>query len=56
MDISETCGYTLEEQLNLFNNIKVLFTNKPLIIALNKIDIKRLDELSPEKRAVFEQF
>ncbi|CAF4472200.1 unnamed protein product, partial [Rotaria magnacalcarata] len=48
MDISETCGYTLEEQLNLFNNIKVLFTNKPLIIALNKIDIKRLDELSPE--------
>jgi nucleolar GTP-binding protein len=56
MDISETCGYTLEEQLNLFNNIKVLFTNKPLLILLNKIDIKRLDELSEEKRAVFEQF
>jgi len=56
MDISETCGYTLEEQLNLFNNIKVLFTNKPLLIVLNKIDIKRLDELSDEKKAVFEQF
>lgn len=56
MDISETCGYTLEEQLNLFNNIKVLFTNKPLLIVLNKIDIKRLDELPEEKRAVFEQF
>lgn len=56
MDLSETCGYTLEEQLNLFNNIKVLFTNKPLIIVLNKIDIKRLDELSEEKKAIFEQF
>lgn len=56
MDISETCGYTLEEQLNLFNNIKVLFTNKPLLIVLNKIDIKRLDELPEEKRAIFEQF
>jgi len=56
MDISETCGYTLEEQLNLFNNIKVLFTNKPLLIVLNKIDIKRLDELPDEKKAVFEQF
>lgn len=49
MDISETCGYTLEEQLNLFNNIKVLFTNKPLLIVLNKIDIKRLDELPEDK-------
>lgn len=56
MDLSETCGYTLEEQLNLFNNIKVLFTNKPLVIVLNKIDIKRLDELSDEKKAIFEQF
>jgi len=56
MDLSETCGYTLEEQLNLFNSIKVLFTNKPLIIVLNKIDIKRLDELSEEKQAIFEQF
>lgn len=56
MDISETCGHTLEEQLNLFNNIKVLFTNKPLLIVLNKIDIRRLDELPEEKKAVFEQF
>lgn len=56
MDVSETCGYTLEEQLNLFNNIKVLFTNKPLLIVLNKIDIKRLDELPEEKKAIFEQF
>ncbi len=37
----------------MFNNIKVLFTNKPLLIVLNKIDIKRLDEL-PEEKKVFE--
>ncbi len=37
-------------QLNLFNNIKVLFTNKPLLIVLNKIDIKRLDELPEDKK------
>lgn len=56
MDVSETCGYTLEEQLNLFNNIKVLFTNKPLLIVVNKTDIKRLDELPEEKKAIFEEF
>jgi len=56
MDISEQCGYSLDEQLNLFNNIKVLFTNKPLLIVVNKLDIKRLDELSDEKKAIFDQF
>lgn len=56
MDISETCGYTLEEQISLFNNIKVLFTNKPLLIVLNKVDIRRLEDLSEEKKAVFDQF
>jgi nucleolar GTP-binding protein len=30
-----------------------LFTNKPLLIVLNKIDIKRLDELSEEKKVNF---
>ncbi|TGZ32548.1 Nucleolar GTP-binding protein 1 [Temnothorax longispinosus] len=51
-DLSEQCGHTLEEQVKLFESIKPLFTNKPLMIVLNKMDIVRLDELSPEKRAV----
>lgn len=45
MDISEQCGHSIEEQLELFNNIKPLFTNKPLIVALNKMDITRPEDL-----------
>lgn len=36
----------------MFESIKPLFTNKPLIIVMNKADIVRLEELSPEKRGV----
>lgn len=28
MDVSEQCGHTLQEQLELFNSIRPLFTNK----------------------------
>lgn len=52
MDISEQCGYSLEEQVKLFESIKPLFTNKPLILALNKIDILGIDELSPERKEI----
>ncbi|XP_029155792.1 nucleolar GTP-binding protein 1 [Nylanderia fulva] len=51
-DLSEQCGHSLEEQVKLFESIKPLFTNKPLIIVLNKTDIIRLNDLSLEKRAV----
>ncbi|XP_032663676.1 nucleolar GTP-binding protein 1 [Odontomachus brunneus] len=51
-DLSEQCGHSLEEQVKLFESIKPLFTNKPLIIVMNKMDIIRLEELSPEKRNV----
>ena len=48
IDISETCGYTIKQQIQLFNNIKPLFKNKPLLIVLTKIDLKKYDELSEE--------
>lgn len=38
--------------MKLYDSIKPLFKNKPLIIVLNKMDIISLNELSPEKRAV----
>lgn len=50
MDVSEQCGYSIEEQVNLFNNIKALFVNKPLILVANKIDIKRIEELPEDKK------
>ena len=50
MDISEECGHSIEEQLELFNNIKPLFTNKPLIAALNKVDLKRPEEIEGDAK------
>lgn len=52
IDISEQCGHTIEEQVKLFESIKPLFTNKPLIIVANKSDIIKLDELSATQRAL----
>uniref|UniRef100_A0A665XFI6 Nucleolar GTP-binding protein 1 n=1 Tax=Echeneis naucrates TaxID=173247 RepID=A0A665XFI6_ECHNA len=51
MDVSEQCGHTLQEQLELFNNIRPLFANKPLIIVANKCDVKKITELSEENQA-----
>jgi len=52
LDLSEQCGHTLDEQIKLFESIRPLFTNKPLLLVANKIDIVKLDELTPERRAV----
>ena len=56
MDVSEQCGHTLEEQIELFNGIKPLFANKPLLVVLNKVDVVRPEELSEEKRELLKVF
>ncbi|KAK2105389.1 Nucleolar GTP-binding protein 1 [Saguinus oedipus] len=48
MDLSEQCGHGLREQLELFQNIRPLFINKPLIVVANKCDVKRIAELSED--------
>jgi len=55
VDISEQCGYTLEQQIHLFNSIKPLFSGKPLLIVCNKIDVMKWEELSDDKRQALEQ-
>jgi nucleolar GTP-binding protein len=55
LDISEQCGYSLRQQCDLFNNIKPLFANKPLIVGLNKIDARRPDDLSVEDKDLLEE-
>lgn len=50
LDISEQCGHSLKQQIELFNNIKPLFANKPIVVALNKIDVKKPEDLSNEDR------
>lgn len=54
MDISEQCGHSLEEQVKLFESIKPLFANKPLLAVINKVDVTELDELSPDRRKAIE--
>jgi len=55
IDISETCGYTIEHQIKLFNSIKVLFQHKPLVLCLTKIDLTPYDTLSQEHKDALTQ-
>ncbi|KAM3146488.1 hypothetical protein pb186bvf_001457 [Paramecium bursaria] len=48
LDISETCSYSIDKQLALFNDLRPLFKNKPVMIVFTKIDLKKLEELSQE--------
>jgi len=52
IDISEQCGYSIKQQVALFNSIRALFTNKPVIVVLNKVDVVRLESLNPEDQAL----
>ncbi|XP_018331683.1 nucleolar GTP-binding protein 1 [Agrilus planipennis] len=54
-DISEQCGYMLDDQVKLFESIKPLFANKPLVVVANKIDIVKLDDLAPQRRALLKE-
>jgi nucleolar GTP-binding protein len=48
IDISEQCGYPIEEQCSLFTSIKPLFANKQLIIVINKIFQQPWDTLEDD--------
>ena len=56
MDISEQCGHSIEQQVELFNNIKPLFSNKPLLVALNKVDVVSPQDLREDARQVLAKF
>jgi nucleolar GTP-binding protein len=52
MDISEQCGQSIAQQIQLFESIRPLFANKPVLVGLNKIDVKRREDLSAEDQAL----
>ena len=65
IDVSETSGYSVEQQIALFRSLKPLFTKKPLLVGLSKVDLLegRLDQASDtdseeliEKRQLLEKF
>ena len=55
IDISEQCGFTISEQCSLFECIKPLFADKPLILILNKVDVVGYESISAENRTVIEK-
>lgn len=56
VDPSEQCGYSVLEQIHLYNTIKPLFKNKPVLVLFNKCDAKKVSELTVEKRVAIEQW
>ncbi|CRG93708.1 nucleolar GTP-binding protein 1, putative [Plasmodium gallinaceum] len=55
IDISEECGISIKEQVNLFYSIKSLFTNKSIVIGFNKIDKVNVDNLSVDNKLLIKQ-
>jgi len=55
LDPSEQCGHTLDQQKKLFDSIKPLFSNKPLIVVSNKMDVVKRAEFSQEKEELFKE-
>ena len=54
MDLSEQCGWSVEQQAKLFENIRPLFANKPLVIVVNKIDVMPFESLEADKKKIIE--
>jgi len=50
LDISEQCGFPLDQQLQLFNSIRPLFVNKQVLVVANKIDVMPYEDLPTEVR------
>jgi nucleolar GTP-binding protein len=52
VDVSEQCGYTIEQQCSLFRSIKPLFANKELIVVVNKVDQQPWETLEAGKKSM----
>eukprot|EP01061_Rhynchopus_euleeides_P034232 TRINITY_DN57979_c0_g1_i1.p1 TRINITY_DN57979_c0_g1~~TRINITY_DN57979_c0_g1_i1.p1 ORF type:complete len:651 (+),score=309.63 TRINITY_DN57979_c0_g1_i1:145-2097(+) len=55
MDLSCNCGYSIQQQVQLFKNISPLFTAKPLLVVLNKSDVLPFSMVSAEDQAEVRQ-
>jgi len=55
VDMSETCGYNIKQQCDLFKNIRPLFTGKPVLLVLTKIDLVKYDDLSQEQKNMLQE-
>lgn len=54
LDISEQCGFTIDQQAALFHSIKPLFANKPVIVVCNKTDARAFSDLPSEQQQLIQ--
>ncbi|KAJ2255428.1 Nucleolar GTP-binding protein 1 [Coemansia sp. RSA 455] len=54
VDLSEQCGYSIQDQMSLFGSIKPLFANKPTLLVVSKTDVCTLADVRPDERALVE--
>lgn len=47
--------YLTPVKCNLFHSIKPLFSGKPVMLVINKIDVTRLEDLTPENRVLVQE-
>ena len=52
LDISGTCGSTIEEQVSLFRSLAEIFNARPITVVLTKVDIIQPEQLPPEEQAL----
>ena len=55
IDVSGTCGFSIPQQVALFNSIRPLFVNKPILVVLNKIDLIRPDNIDVEDKSLLQK-
>ncbi|KAL7746503.1 Nucleolar GTP-binding protein 1 [Sorochytrium milnesiophthora] len=55
VDLSGQCGYSVKEQIALFHSIKPLFNNKPTLLVVNKIDVRRYEDLEGDEKVLVDE-
>eukprot|EP00299_Pterocystis_sp_00344_P008061 c2900_g1_i1.p1 GENE.c2900_g1_i1~~c2900_g1_i1.p1 ORF type:complete len:653 (-),score=128.79 c2900_g1_i1:30-1988(-) len=55
VDLSEQCGWSIAQQVQLFESIRPLFANKPLFFVINKTDLRKLEDLRPDEAAIIQR-
>lgn len=43
VDASETCGYSVGEQFGLLENLRTIIEDTPLVVVINKSDVRKMD-------------
>lgn len=54
MDVSENCGFSVQDQASLFESLKPLIGN--VLIVLSKADLKKIGDLDAERAQVIHEF